>query len=268
MRREWLALVAGMVLAAGAASAYPGGTPAFQTDAAPYCAACHSSRSEAALSGAPEGRAAKEMPESKHLALIQSGQGEYGKLTPEQRGELAAHIRAVDSASTVAISAPATVAAGATFQVTVDVTGGAGPVVGIGLVDLDHRWLARPAPSAGWLVVEPPKIHGQDFLEQKEWLAQRPEPLGRNLAFVNVKGISSDAVRSQWGRAQVIWTLRAPTVPGRYPLAAAYWYGTEKASPHGVIEDPVRGKLVRGGLGGASGRVMFSELQRIEVTAP
>ncbi len=268
MRRGWLALVASASLMGSGALAYPGGTPSFQTDAAPYCSGCHSSRSEAALAGAPEGRAAKELAENKHLALIQAGEGEYGKLTPEQRGELAAHIRAVDSASTVTITAPAKVVAGANFKLTVDVTGGAGPVVGIGLVDLDHRWLARPAPSAGWLVLEPPKIHGQDFLEQRDWLTLRPEPLGRNLAYVNVKGIASDAVRSQWGHAQVVWTLRAPSVPGIYPLAATYWYGTEKASPHGVVVDPIRGKLVRGGLFGSSGRVMFSELQRIEVSAP
>ena len=33
------------------AGAYPGGTPDFQTDVAPFCAACHSSRSEEALAG-------------------------------------------------------------------------------------------------------------------------------------------------------------------------------------------------------------------------
>ena len=34
------------------ARAYPGGTPSFQTDAAPYCASCHSSRDAAVLAGA------------------------------------------------------------------------------------------------------------------------------------------------------------------------------------------------------------------------
>ena len=41
------------------ASAYPGGTPSFQTDVAPFCAGCHSSRDAAALAGTGE-RATKE----------------------------------------------------------------------------------------------------------------------------------------------------------------------------------------------------------------
>ena len=36
------------------AVAYPGGTPSYQTDIAPFCAACHSSVSVAALAGAGE----------------------------------------------------------------------------------------------------------------------------------------------------------------------------------------------------------------------
>ena len=39
--------VAALLLAAlwpAAGGAYPGGTPSYQTDAAPYCAGCHSSR--------------------------------------------------------------------------------------------------------------------------------------------------------------------------------------------------------------------------------
>jgi len=69
----------------------------------------------------------------------------------------------------------------------------------------------------------------------------------------------SDAAKGEWGRAQVVWKLRAPTAPGTYPITAAYWYGTEKASPLGVTEHPVRGKRLRGGSSGGSGRVVFSE---------
>ena len=132
-------------------------------------------------------------------------------------------------------------------------------------VDADHRWHARPAPSAGWFVVDAPVITGQDFEDQVEWLSRRPEAAGRNLSYVNVAGISSDASKKEWGQAKVVYTLRAPSLPGSYPLAAAYWYGTEKGSPLGYTTDPIRGKMVRGGFGGHSGRVLFTPVLRIKV---
>ncbi len=257
--------VAALLLAPGAAFAYPGGTPGYQTDAAPFCASCHSSRTEEELAGAPGDRAVKELVENKHLALIRAGEGGYGELTPAQRAELIEHVRALDAASGIQMTAPARVAPGEVFTVTVHVTGGAGPAVGVGLVDAAHRWLARPAASAGWFVAAPPMITGQDFKEQTGWLDRRPEAMGRNLSFVNVTGIASDASKQEWGRAAVVFTLRAPQEPGTYPLAAAYWYGTEKGSPLGYTEDPIRGKLVRGGFGGASGRVLFTPVSRVKV---
>jgi hypothetical protein len=258
-------LIAAGLGASGAAWAYPGGTPAYQTDAAPFCASCHSSRSVGALAGAPGGRAEKELAENKHLALIRAGEADYSALEPAQREELARQIAALDAASTVAVDAPEAVAPGATFQVTVAVTGGAGPAVGVALVDADHRWLARPAPSTGWFVAAPPVVTGQDLQGQVEWLSRRPEAAGRNLAYVNVTGISSDASKKEWAKAKVVYTLRAPAVPGTYPLAAAFWYGTEKGSPLGYTTDPIRGKMVRGGFGGHSGRVLFSPVLQIKV---
>ncbi len=260
--RYALALTA-VCLLGGGASAYPGGTPSFQTDAAPYCASCHSSRQLHALAGAPGDRATKELAENKHIALVLAGEGGYEVLSPEQREELAGHIRALDKASTVSITAPRKVVVGEAFTVVVDLTGGAGPVVGVALVDRAHRWRARPAPGAGWCVVKPPTIRGQNFQEQQKWLQKRDGD--RNLSFVNVTGIRSKAATAEWGRAQVVWTLRA-VAAGKRSLAAAYWYGTEKGSPHGVYEDPIRGKLLRGGFNGQSGRILFSEVLQIEVT--
>lgn len=256
--------VAAAGLAAAGAQAYPGGVPTYQTDAAPFCASCHSSLSETVLAGAAD-RATAELAENKHLALIRKGEEGYAELTPAQRQELVAHVQALDAASKVEITAPPRVAPGETFTVTVDTTGGAGPVIGVGLVDVPHRWQARPAPGVGFHVVGPPSVIGQDFKEQGEWLGRRPEKWGRNLAFVNVTGIESDASKKEWGRAQVVWKLRAPTEPGRYPLTAAYWYGTEKGSPLGYTVDPVRGKQVRGGVTGHSGRIVFSEPVAVEV---
>ncbi len=257
--------VAGTVLVfASGAHAYPGGVPTYQTDAAPFCASCHASLDAEALAGAGE-RATKELVENKHLAMIQAGKEGYAELSAEERAQLVEHIRALDAASTVEMTALPRVKVGEQFTVTVDVAGGAGPVVAVALVDVPHRWHARPAPGAGWQVVSAPTIIGQDFKEQTEWLAKRPESAGRNLSFVNVKGIASDASKGEWGRAQVVWKLLAPGKPGVYPLAAAYWYGTEKGSPLGFTVDPIRGKMIRGGFTGHSGRVRFTPVQRIEV---
>ncbi len=263
--RSTLALLA-TALASAAVSAYPGGTPDFQTDAAPYCASCHSSTSMEMMSGLPPERAQKELAPGKHLALIAAGEGGYQALTPEERALLTEHVKAVDAATSVKLKALPKVRINGELRVTVDVAGGAGPVVGVALVDTPHRWLARPATGVGWAISREPQILGQDFQEQTEWLSRRPLSLGRNLAYVNVTGLHSDAVSNEWPRAQVVWTLRAPSRPGMYPLAAALWYGTEKASPLGIVVDPIRGKQLRGGGAGHSGRILFSTPLTIEVT--
>jgi len=251
---------------ASAASAYPGGTPDFQTDAAPYCASCHSSANAEMMAGMPPDRAQKELAANKHIALIQAGEGSYESLSPDERALLVEHVRAVDANTSVKLSAPPKVSINGELHVKVEVNGGAGPVVGVALVDTAQRWLARPATGVGWFVASEPQILGQDFQDQTEWLSKRPLSLGRNLAYVNVTGLRSDAVKSDWAHAQVLWTLRAPSRPGKYPLVAALWYGTEKASPLGVITDPIRGRMLRGGLAGHSGRILFSTPLIIEVT--
>ena len=144
----------GLLLAFGllpwSASAYPGGTPDFQTDVAPFCAACHSSLEESALAGAPGDRATKELADNKHLAPIMAGAKPYADLSQADRARLVELIKSVDAHSLVEVDFPPQVAPGETFQVTVRVQGGAGPVVAVGLVDRPHRWYARPASSVGW----------------------------------------------------------------------------------------------------------------------
>ena len=54
MRIHTFVAFAAALLTPGLGAAYPGGTPNFQTDVAPFCAACHSSRDESALAGAGE----------------------------------------------------------------------------------------------------------------------------------------------------------------------------------------------------------------------
>ncbi len=257
-------LGAGFLLAPGSGLAYPGGTPSFQTDVAPFCAGCHSSRSAEMLAGAGE-RADKEVVERKHLAVILEGKKGYADLSDADRATLADQIRALDAASTVKLEAPASVGRGQSFQVTVSVTGGAGPVVGVGLVDRDHRWFARPAPAAGWSVAGPPVILGSDGQPQSDWLGKRPDGFDRNLSFVNVTGIESDSAQQKWASAKVIFTLRAPDRPGSVPLGAFFLYGTEKSTVLGYKTNAMGWKEVRGGLGGASGRVLFTPVQSIAV---
>lgn len=261
------AVVAGLAVALAApASGYPGGTPDYQTDVAPFCASCHASRGESALAGAGE-RAAKETAERKHLALIETGAAstDYALLSQVDRQTLAAHVRAVDAASTVSLIAPARVRPGQTFPVTVKLTGGAGPVVGVALVDADHRWLARPAPSAGWVVAEQPLVIGPDGQPQTAWIEKRPAEAGRGLAYVNVTGLEADAEAGRWPTAEVTFTLRAPEQLGPLPLAAVYFYGTEKASPLGTVTDALGRKHPRGGFTGSSGRLLFTPVRRIEI---
>lgn len=257
-------LISVTTLAPIGAAAYPGGTPDFQTDVIPYCAACHSSTDEASLQGSGE-RAGKEVADRKHLAPILAGEKAYGKLSEADRQTLVTHIRAVDANSTIKLEFPPQVAKGETFQVTVRLTGGAGPVVGVALVDRPHRWYARAATIVGWEVIGAPTIIGPDGSPQSEWLERRPERLGRNLTFVNITGVESDAVAGTWSRSKVIFTLKAPDKAGDFPLVGVYFYGTEKATPLGYESHPIYGKLVRGTYTGKSGRVKFTPAHVISV---
>jgi hypothetical protein len=261
----WRRLIGAGALLIGAtsASAYPGGTPDFQTDVTPYCAACHSSRDAAALAGAGE-RAEKETAQRKHLAVILSGQKGYADLSEDDRRTLASQIRALDAASTIALEAPDKVAPGAVFDVRVKVTGGSGPVVGVALVDAAHRWYARPATAAGWTLAAPPRAQAAGGASAQEWLSARPEAMDRNLTYVNLP-LESDAATEKWGSGEVVFQLRAPSRVGALPLAAAYFYGTEKSTILGYKTNPMGWKETRGGVGGGSGRVLFTPVKQIRV---
>jgi hypothetical protein len=263
----------------GLVRAYPGGTPDFQTDAAPYCAACHSSVTTSELEGAPGDRATKELAANKHIAQILAGAQGYADLSETERQGLADQIRAIDAASKVRIQAPAQVSPGQVFEVEVTFTGGDGPVAGLALVDVAHRWYARPATSAGWQIVDVPVVRSgvtgtpadatksADAL-QLAWLDKRPAALGHNLSYVNVGGIKSSVDRQSYAEGSVLWKVRAPAQPGTYPLSAAYFYGTELATPLGYKvdpKDPLKRAMPRGGVTGASGRVAFTAVQQITV---
>lgn len=260
------ALITCIALAiAGAASAYPGGTPDFQTDVTPFCAACHSSVDVESLEGATGDRAAKEVAEQKHLAGITGGAKSYAGLSDADRARLIELLRAVDQNSTIELDFPPSVAPGETFQVTLRLTGGAGPVVGAGLVDRPNRWFAKSAEAAGWTVVGAPTVIGARGEPQTTWLNRRPERFGRNITFVNITDWKSDAVSGKWAKGKVIFTLRAPNNPGDYPLVGFYFYGTEKAIPFATVADPMYGDQPLGGYTGKSGRVKFTAAHVISV---
>ncbi|CAG0949763.1 hypothetical protein MYXO_00128 [Myxococcaceae bacterium] len=259
-----------LMLAASTAAAYPGGTPDYQTDVAPFCASCHASVDVSSLAGAPPDRATRELAANKHLAPLRSGAPNtpYATMAETDRSLLADLVEKLDRESTVEIAAPAKVAPGQEFDVTVTVKGGGGPVAGVGLVDADQRWYARSAPSAGWRVVAAPVIRGPGAKLQTKWLEKRPEALGRNLSYVNIEGISSDPANDSYPSAEVVFRLEAPAVGGKYPIAAVFYYGTELASPLGTKvdpKDPQQRKSPVGGFGGASGRVRFTPVESIEV---
>jgi hypothetical protein len=257
----WTAL--GSWLAASSASAYPGGTPDFQTDVAPYCASCHASTAEEDLSGLGE-RAAAELALNKHFAAIRAGAGPYAELSEMDRAKLVELLAAVDRNSTIVLEFPAQVAPGETFRVTVKVTGGGGPAVGVGLVDRPHRHYARPTSALGWSVVGAPTVIGPQG-PQTSWLERRPEREGRGITFVNVEGMQSSADEDKWSRAKVVFNLKAPSEPGDYPLVGAYFYGTETGTALSTQAHPERGPWPLGGYSGQSGRIKFSAPALISV---
>lgn len=268
MTRSCLATIAtcasALALALPAAG-YPGGTPDFQTDVTPFCAACHSSTNVDDLAMVPGDRATKELAANKHYPSVAAGEKTYAELSEADRAKLVELLKAVDANSKVELEFPPQVAPGETFQVTAKLTGGAGPVVAVGLADRSHRWFARPASTAGWTIVGAPTVIGPDGQPQRDWLGRRPERFGRNVTFVNVTGWKSDATTGSWASGKVIYTVRAPDKPGDYPLVAFFLYGTEKAIPLSTKSNPMYGDQPLGGYAGKSGRVRFTPEQVITV---
>lgn len=270
MTTRRLVLVAALVvplgaLGPGSSQGYPNGPLIQVTDLAPACAACHSSVSADQVRNLPPDFAARQVVDAKHFKAILSGAGAYKDLSPADREKLVEDVKLVDAHAAVTLTAPATVARGQRVTVTVTVKGGSGPVVGVALVDSNLRYQARPIASDGWLVVGAPKVVGPDGAEQTKWVDSRVEGLRKNLSFVLVYGVKADLSRKQFSEGRVTWTLRAPREPGKYTLAAAFMYGTEKASPVGAVPQAGGGVLPRGGSAAPSGHMKFSPLATITV---
>ena len=112
------ALVAVLAALPALSHAYPGGTPGFVTDVAPYCAACHSSVSADQLAGVPEARVQAELAANKHLAKIEvaTDGSAYEKLSEAERRALIEGIQRIDAAARVRVDMPPTVKAGGVVE--------------------------------------------------------------------------------------------------------------------------------------------------------
>jgi len=270
MQPAQLRIATGLTVVLGAAiwcrsiaRAYPGGPLQDVTDAAPYCAGCHSSTDANQLRDM-QGPRKQQMLSASHISAIKAGQGNYSKLSPEQRNQLAADVEKVDDNAKVSIEVPAVLSRGANFAARVQAQGGSGPVIGIMLLDDDVRNQSRAIEAEGFAIVGAPEVIGPDGKRQEQWEVRRYDDLARNLNFLVVFAIKADLATNQFSTSKVTYNLTAPSKPGRYTMCAGFLYGTEKASPIGRVE--IHGQTQPlGGFSGASGRIRFSELKTIEV---
>lgn len=256
-------LISVTTVLAAAAWADPYGPPRAVTDMAPFCATCHASTSLIQLPELSSEAAAAELAESKHLAKIRSDPA-YKDLTAPDREALIAAVKWMDENSSVTLAAPTVVKRNSRIEVIVVTKGGAGPVVGVSLVDSGLRFQARPIGSSGFKVLGPALALGPDRRPQGGWAERRYRGSDLGLATVLISGIHGDAESKRIEETRTTWVLRAPPEPGNYTLAAVFFYGTEKADARGTVMRDGRAEP-RGGLQGGSGRVMFSQVAKITV---
>lgn len=256
----------GLLLAAQRLEAYPNGTPHYVTDAAPYCAACHASVQRETMRGMGAGMAEGELAVYKHLLPIKEQREAYASMSRDDAKKLLSYVEEMDGNTKVSLEAPGEAAKDGTIDVTAKFTGGAGPVVGLMLLDNNLRWESRSPAADGWEILGEPKIVGPDGKVQTRFLDHRTKGLKRNLSYVMVDGVSADLESKTFSSGSVTWKLRAPRDAGSYTLAVALLYGTEKASALGrgrSLEGI--GILPKGGFEGHSGRILFSDVKKVAV---
>ena len=252
-----------MILAASAALADPYGPPHAITDMAPFCASCHASTSLDQMRELPADVAARETVDSKHLNRIRTDPS-YKDLNAQDRELLIAAVKWIDQYASVKILLPTQARRNSRIDVTVITRGGAGPVVGVSLVDSTLRFQARPLTSSGFKVIGPALVYGPNGKPQGQWAEQRYRSSDMGLATVMIEGVKGDALAGRVDETRTTWVLRVPPEPGAYTIAAAFFYGTEKGQPMGTVtHNGLAGP--RGGSSGGSGRIMFSEPVKINV---
>ena len=246
--------------------AYPGGTPRFVTNAAPYCAGCHSSVGTDQLRDLPADAQANMQPEKRHYSAISAGDGDYKKLEAPDRDKLLAAVKAMDANCRVTLAVSATtVKPMAPLAATVTTRGGAGPVVGVMLTDTDMRFQSSPVQTEGFLITDAPQVTGPDGKPQTKFLDGRLAGLSKAINYVNIQDVKSDPDANLYPECKVVYALKAPATPGEYTISVAFLYGTEKASPLGRVEAPGGRVLPAGGGSAASGRIQFAKPVKITV---
>jgi cytochrome c553 len=242
--------------------------PAFQrlpmvSDGIPNCAVCHSSVNESYHPELPEAASKGQVYTNKHYKALEEGTGGFRTVEPEQRKQLLEQAKKIDQNSSVQVEASAlTVAPGGTVTVTVTTKGGIGPVVGVMLVDEPLRFQSRPIQGTGWFIAAPPEIVGSDGKPQSKWLDRRVNKQQANLNFALVYDAIADPAKDMYPTSRVSYMLKAPPVPGEYPITAAFLYGTAEANElkTGQYVEPVGGTL-----GNPAGRIQFSNTVKVRV---
>ncbi|HEV8438494.1 MAG TPA: hypothetical protein VGT40_10400 [Methylomirabilota bacterium] len=259
-----LALAVGIMVFAASSPGYNGGPLRNVTDLTPHCAGCHASMSKEDLRAEPEAFAASQLVEAKHYKAIEEGTGGYKDMSPGDRQKLLADVKLMDQNTSITLSAPSTARPGQEIQITANVRGGHG-VVGVWLMESDLRLQGRPIQSEGWFIVGAPKVWGADGKEQTKWIDSRGQGLKKNLNAVLIFDQQADLGAKKFPEGKVTWTVQAPHAPGTYTVAAAFQYGTEKASSVGRVTTPAGAILPRGGPAGASGHILFSKVATVTV---
>lgn len=258
-----LASISGLV---GRPHAYPGGTPKYVTNAAPYCAGCHSSVSAQQLREMPADASAGMLAENRHYPSITNGEDRYQKLESGDRQKLLDAVKAMDANCKVELAASETkVKPSGAFTVTVTTHGGAGPVVGVMLTDNDFRFQSGPVQCQGFVITKAPDVTGPDGKPQTKFLEGRAAELAKNINYVNIQDVHSDPTANVYPTCKVVWTLRAPAEKGEYTISAAFLYGTEKSIEIGRVQMPDGRIVPAGGGSAASGRIQFAKPVKIVV---
>ena len=232
----------------------------YVSDAAPFCAGCHSSTDTAYHPELSAEAAQKLLFTEKHYQALEKGGRKYRMFEAEDRRKLLERAKKIDANATVTLEAPASAAPGETISVTVRTKGGIGPQVGIMLVDEPLRYQARPIQGAGWFIVGPPVVIGPNG-PQTTWLDRRYNKQATNLNFILIYDVTAAPERDIYPTATVTYKLRAPQDSGAYSITAAFLYGT--ADPN----EMKTGQYVSppGGGGAPSGRIQFSNVAKVRV---
>jgi hypothetical protein len=235
-------------------AAYPGGPLQHITNAGPFCAICHAVSDAQCIRDLPPDKIPEQLIENKHYKAIAEGKGPYEQVSAEDRTQLLEDIKIVDANAKVTIQAPLSAKSGENIKVVIKAQGGFG-VVGIMLVDTNLRNQASPLSVNGWEILEATQVIGPDGKPQTWWLDKRFSGLKKNINFILINGIKTNLAEKKFSEVSVIYSVKAPRTVGEYTLAAAFLYGTEKASRIGL----------KGGFLGPSGRILFSEVIRVTV---